>query len=194
MTITEKIRMYQEKKAFIDNISKAFEAKPWGSDVKYIDYEVFRKDIDEERAFFVEFLVVVFAEGYKVVRVATGNSNLANFQVLGTLLNGAYQEEIRDYETMADRGFTKVPLSQNTMLDKMLAQPMSHISNVRTCFNYCRNAEEVERVIKMIPSVFGTFSVEYPEDEEDIFVVTNDYEEDGDPQSEVAEYEFYEGA
>ena len=41
MTITEKLEMFKEKRNFIKNISKAFEAKPKGSSVQSVDYEVY---------------------------------------------------------------------------------------------------------------------------------------------------------
>lgn len=110
MTITEKIEMYKEKKAFIENISKAFETSPRGSSVESIDYEVYRRDIDEEVTYFAEYLIVTFFGGGKSVRIANGNSNTANFRVLGTLIDGGYYDEVRDYETILDRGFEKVNL------------------------------------------------------------------------------------
>ena len=191
MTIQEKIKMYKGKKAFIDNISKAFEARPAGSTVESVEYEVYRKGIVEP-FFFVEFLVVKFFGGGKSVRVVSGNSNTANFRVLGTMVEGGYSDEIRDYESLADRGFELVQFSDNEILDKRLSKPMTHISDVRGCFHYCRNAYDVERVIKMIPAVFGYFEADFDDsDEDDTFVIYNSYEENGEEQSETAEYEFY---
>lgn len=193
MTVEEKIKMYKGKKAFIDNISKAFEAKPSSSTVTSVEYEVYRKDMEDGRVFFEEYLIVNFFGGGKSVRVANGNSNTANFRVLGTLIEGGYYDEVRTYETLDDAGYTLVQLSANMKLDKLLSKPMTHISDVRACFNCCRDCNDVERVIKMIPSVFGYFEADYSDSDEDgTFVIYNTYEENGDEQSETAEYEFWE--
>ena len=55
MTIAEKIEMYKGKKAFIKNVSKAFEATPRISSVTSIDYEVYRKEIDKDITYFAEY-------------------------------------------------------------------------------------------------------------------------------------------
>ena len=108
MTITEKIEMYKRKKAFIDNVSKAFESCSVGTGVQSVDYEVYRKEISEDTTYFVEYLVVTFSGGGKSVRCANGNSHNANFRELGELLDGGYYDEVRDYEQILDRGFIKV--------------------------------------------------------------------------------------
>lgn len=193
MTIEEKIEMYKGKKAFIDNISRAFEARPSGSTVDSVEYEVYRKDMEDDRAFFEEFLIVNFFGGSKSVRVANGNSNTANFRALGTLIDGGYYDEICNYESLADRGFTKVNLDE-FKLNQLLAKPMTHISDVRDCFNYCRNLEDVEKVIEMIPSAFGYFEADFKDSEEDgTFVVFNEWwtEDGSDSEYEYTEYEFY---
>ena len=43
---------------------------------------------------------------------------------------------------------------------------MEHIRDVRECFNYCKDRNDIEKVIKMIPNCFGSFEVEYGEDKE----------------------------
>lgn len=53
---------------------------------------------------------------------------------------------------------------KKTTLADMLNQPMKHISDVHRCFEYCASEEDVEKVIKMIPSVFGTFEAEFDEE------------------------------
>jgi hypothetical protein len=194
MTHEEKVKMYQEKKAFIDNISKVFEAKPVGSSVETIEYEVYHKEVVHNETVcqhYVEFVVVKFIGGGFSASVITGNSNTANFKVIGPMLNGGYYEENQYYESMKETGYKLVKLSANTFLDKLLARPMMHISDVRTCFNYCRDGSDVERVLGMIPAVFGTFEVSFSEDDEDVFLIVNSYEENGDYQTEEAEYEFW---
>ena len=93
MTTAEKIMMYKEKRDFIKNISKAFEARPKGSSVESINYEVYTKyhavpDIHQ----FAEYLVVNFVGGAKSVTRVSSNSNMSNFKVLGTLVDGGYYD------------------------------------------------------------------------------------------------------
>lgn len=99
MTTMEKICMYREKKNVIEAIDKAFQI-PTDSDVRSISYEVYKKDIPEHNiTSWVEFIVVTFAGGGKSVKVVSGNSNNANFQVIGQLLNG-YYEDLGYYTTV----------------------------------------------------------------------------------------------
>lgn len=193
MTIAEKIKMYKEKKAFIDNISKAFEAKPSGSTVASIDYEVYRMDMEDGRVFFEEYLIVNFFGGGKSVRVANGNSNIANFRALGALVEGGYYDEIRRYETLEDVGFKLVQLSNKDKLNKLLAKPMTHISDVRACFSYCQNRDDVERVISMIPKALGSFELDfinYDTDEDTFTIIHSMPEYEGVSSVEVFDY-FY---
>lgn len=198
MTMEEKIKMYREKKAFIDGLSRVFEAKLTGSAVETIEYEVYHKVVArDENTYhhYVEFVVITFIGGGKSAKVVTGNSNTANFRVLGPMLDGGRYEENSYYDSMIETGYELVQLFANVKLDKLLSKPMTHISDVRACFNYCRNSEDVEKVIKMIPSVFGKFDVEYhyrSSEDDSTFVITNEYEENGDYQTEEAEYEFWE--
>ena len=194
MTFEEKITMYKGKKKFIDNISKAFEATPRVSSVTSIEYEVYHKQITrDEQTFdhFAEYLVINFFGGGQSPMLVTGNSCTANFRVLGPRLDGGYYDEVENYRTLEERGFTKINLD-GSKLDQLLEKPMTHISDVRACFNYCRNSEDVERVIDMIPTVFGQFEVDYTDSDEDgTFVITNEWWTDDGPESETAEYEFY---
>lgn len=190
MTITEKIEMYKGKKAFIKNVSKAFEATPRISSVTSIDYEVYRKEINEDTTYFAEYIIVNFFGGGKSVRLVNGNSCTANFREIGKLLDGGYYEENRQYETLEDNGFTFVSISGEDKLKELLSKPMEHIRDVRECFNYCKDGNDVEKVIRMIPNCFGSFEVEYGEDEE-TFTIINYYEENGVDECEEVEYEFY---
>lgn len=112
MTITEKLEMYKSKKAFIKKISKAFEEAPKASSVTSVDYEVYEKEIDKETTYFVEYLIVNFSGGGKSVRLVNGNSHTANFRELGKLIDGGYYDEILDYESLEERGFTFVALDR----------------------------------------------------------------------------------
>ncbi len=195
MTYEEKIVMFKGKKAFIENVSKAFEATPRVSSVTSIEYEVYHRKVtvrEETYDHFAEYVIVNFFGGGKSVKLVTGNSCTANFRILGPMLDGGYYDEIREYETLEDRGFSLIKFSENPKLDKLLSEPMTHISDVRKCFNYCRNSADVEKVIEMIPTVFGTFEADFRDsDEDDTFVIINEWWTDDEPQSETAEYEFY---
>jgi hypothetical protein len=108
MTIEEKIKMYKGKKAFVDNVSKAFQAASTKTGVLAVDYEVYCKEISPDFTHFAEYLVVTFVGGGKSVRNANGNSCNANFCEIGKLINGGYYDEVRDYEALINNGFTKV--------------------------------------------------------------------------------------
>jgi hypothetical protein len=91
MTTVEKIKMFEGKKAFVDLVGKAFEANTAKTGVEAVDYEVYKREVDGN-TYFTEFLVVTFVGGGKAARVATGNSHLANYQEIGRLLNGYYED------------------------------------------------------------------------------------------------------
>lgn len=190
MTIAEKIEMYRSKRTFIKNISMAFEAKPSKTTVTSVDYEVYRKEINEDITYFAEYIIVNFIGGAKSVRTVNGNSNSANFRVIGELIDGGYYDEVRDYETIEDRGFSLVTFEEEETLESLLSKPMKHISDVHKCFEYCKDGNDVEKVIDMIPSCFGTFDVSYNEDGE-TFLITNDYDSNEGWEIDEAEYYFY---
>ena len=189
MTITEKLEMYKEKKDFIGEVNKAFRTFPKGSTVASVAYEVYRKDV-KETTYFIEYLVVTFFGGAKSVRVANGNSNTANFRTLGSMIEGGYYDEVQSYETLAERGYELVQFNcKKTTLADMLNQPMKHISDVHRCFEYCASEEDVEKVIKMIPSVFGTFEAEFFDEESGSFRITNTYEDGGCLETEETDFD-----
>lgn len=116
MTITEKIEMYKNKKAFIKDISKAFEGKPTKSSVEQLDYEVYHKEVARDENIYqhyVEFVIVRFVGGGKSVKVVSGNSNTANFTVIGPMLNGGYYDENPYYDSMLDTGYDLVVLTND---------------------------------------------------------------------------------
>lgn len=78
----------------------------------------------------------------------------------------------------------------NTNLEKALAKPMNHISNVKDCFEYCSTKDDIEEVIRRIPNMFGAWDVYYSENDK-TFVVTNFYVENGENYEDEEEYEFY---
>ena len=111
MTRAEKIKMYKEKKAFIDNISKAFEARPVGSSIESVRYKVYNKWIPEHNVdYFAEYVIITFVGGSKSVKIVNGNSNNANFRAIGALLDGGYYDEVADFESILARGFDEVIL------------------------------------------------------------------------------------
>lgn len=110
MTIAEKIEMYKNKKAFITAISKAFETEPSASTVYSVNYEVYSKKINEDITYFEEYVIVYFCGGGFATKRVSGNSSTANFRAIGALIDGGYYDEVRDYETLVERGFELVSL------------------------------------------------------------------------------------
>ena len=110
MTITEKIAMYREKNTFIENLNKAFQTYPKGSTVASVKYEVYRKDT-KDTTYFVEYIVVTFFGGAISVHTVNGNSNNANFRTIGSMIDGGYYDEVRDYEELKNIGYEKVNLN-----------------------------------------------------------------------------------
>lgn len=107
MTVEERIKMYKDKKAFIDKLSEALLISK--TTVMKVSYEVYQKDFNGH-TFYEEFLVVTYYGGGKAVRRVNGNSDSANLISLATMVDGGYYDEVRDYETLTDYGFTKVDL------------------------------------------------------------------------------------
>ncbi len=114
MTMEEKIKMYKEKKAFINGVNAAFQVGPKNHSVESVKYEVYSKQINNEyvtnHTYYREFLVVTFAGGAISVRTVTGNSSTANFREVGKLIDGGYYSEVEDYRTLESNGFKKVEL------------------------------------------------------------------------------------
>lgn len=110
MTTAEKIEMYKGKKAFVDKISDAF-IEPRVSSVENIDYEVYCKEVNDNTTYFVEYVVVTFKGGAISAAHVSGNSCTAIFRSIGTMIDGGYYDEVRDWETLPDRGFEYVALN-----------------------------------------------------------------------------------
>lgn len=191
MSFEERIKMYEGKKQFIENLNEVFQMEPKCGSVEGVTYEVYSKDHGEGRIEYREWVIVHFVGGGKSPRLISGNSNTANFRVIGEMLNGGYYDEVRDYETQLERGLEEILPGKTSKLDRLLKKPMTHINDVRECFGYCEDESDVDRVIEKIPSAFGTFDVTYGEDGES-FVVTNEYTDDsGDWCSDEEDYYFY---
>lgn len=191
MTIAERLEMYQEKRNFVKSVSKTFEKRFKSVAVTSVDYEVYKRQspVDPSVEYFVEYIIVNFIGGAKCVKTVTGNSHTANFRTIGSLVDGGYYDEVEDYKDLSEMGYEPVKLYDN-VLDELLVKPFEHISDIRRCFNYCKDGNDVEKVIGRIPTCFGTFDVEYGEDNE-TFTIINYYEEHGVDECEEAEYEFY---
>ena len=107
MTFEEKIEMYKNKKAFVDGISKVFETNFVGASVSSVDYEVYKKDFrviidgtEETRTGYAEYVIVNYLGGGKSVKQVNGNSNTANFRAIGTMLDGGYYAEMKEYSEL----------------------------------------------------------------------------------------------
>lgn len=109
MTITEKIEMYKRKKQFVDDISNVLGMRAHRLGIMMVEYEVYRKT-DDNRDYFVEFVVITYDGGGQAVRCVNGNSNYANYVEIGKLLDGGYYDEIPRYRALTEEGFNKVRL------------------------------------------------------------------------------------
>lgn len=114
MTMEEKIEMCKEKKKFVENINDMFQVEPRCPSVDGVSYEVYSKTIDEVlfpgATDFREWVIVHFTGGGKSVRIVSGNSNIANFKVIGCMLTGGYYSEVQTYQEQVNRGYEKVEL------------------------------------------------------------------------------------
>ena len=113
MTWEEKLKMYKEKERFIEVLSGVFQTTKHNSTVEGITYEVYTRPIkvnDELITEVREYVVVHFIGGGKSPRFVSGNSNIANFRVLGEMLNGGYYSEVRTYDSLIENGHQKVDL------------------------------------------------------------------------------------
>ena len=191
MTNAEKLMLFKEKKDFIENLNKAFQTFPKGSTVASVAYEVYAKKVNEDVTYYQEYLVVTFFGGAKAVRNANGNSNLANFKELGKLVEGGYYDEVKGYLALNEAGYNLIQFNTKPdPLTELLAQPMKHISDVTRCFEYCANINDIEKVIRMIPGMFGHFDVEFDEEYKS-FTITNIYDDGGVLEEEEYAFDLY---
>ena len=110
MTTHEIKKLFEAKKQFVENINEVFQIEPGVPNVAGVNYEVFMKDYGEGRVDYREWLVVHYVGGGKAPRIASGNSNSANFKVIGEMLNGGCYEDVRTYDQQLTNGYTKVEL------------------------------------------------------------------------------------
>ena len=110
MTVEDKYMMYLEKKKFMENLNEVFQMDPGCPSVEGVNYELYTKDYGEGRIDEREWVIVHFVGGGKSVKIVSGNSNIANFKVVGTMLVGGYYAENFTYQKQEEDGYTKVEL------------------------------------------------------------------------------------
>lgn len=110
MTLEEKLKMYQDKKKFIESLNEVFQIKPGCPSVEGVNYEVYTKDHGEGRIEVREWIIVHYTGGGWAPKIVSCNSNIANFVAVGSLLAGGYYEEVRMYEEQEALGFQRLEL------------------------------------------------------------------------------------
>ncbi len=110
MTTEERYNMYLEKKQFVENLNEVFRIEPGCPTVEGVSYEVWTKTFAEDKVDEREWIIVHFSGGGKSVKLATCNSNIANYKVIGTLLLGGYYLENNMYQAQSEEGYSKVDL------------------------------------------------------------------------------------
>lgn len=70
-------------------------ARAMAGRINHIYLDIFKKDGEEYK-----FIVVVFRNGAISVRNANINSLTANIRELGTLLDGGYYDEVKEYKKL----------------------------------------------------------------------------------------------
>lgn len=110
MTMEEKLKMYKDKQRFVENVSGVFQVAPGCPSVEGVEYEVYMKDHGEGRIEVREWVIVRYTGGGWAPKIVNGNSNMANFRVIGSMLAGGHYEEVRMYEDQKILGYRKVDL------------------------------------------------------------------------------------
>lgn len=100
MSSNDRMHMYWGKQRFINNLNTALTDPVLVPNIREAAYEVYSKQISEDTVNYLEFLVVTFVSGAVSVRAVTGNSNNANYEELGKLLNGGYYDEVDFYNSV----------------------------------------------------------------------------------------------
>lgn len=78
----------------------------------------------------------------------------------------------------------EVPGKYQPSLDELLMIPMDHIQKVKDCFAACTSKEDVFKVIRLAPNMFGRLDVDF-DDESAGFTIVNTYtDEENDFQEE----------
>ena len=108
MTDQEKLDMYREKKKFIENLNEVFSIEPGCAAVAGVHDEVYTKDYGEGRIDTREWIIVHYTGGGRAPRITSGNSNAANFAVIGSMLQGGCYEQVRLYEEQFETGYQRI--------------------------------------------------------------------------------------
>jgi hypothetical protein len=109
MTLEEKLKMYREKQRFVENVCGAFQVAPGCPSVEGVTYEVYQKlyiDVMDFR----EWIIVHYRGGGKAMKIVSGNSNAANFVVIGSMLHGGCYEQVRLYHEQEENGYERTEL------------------------------------------------------------------------------------
>jgi hypothetical protein len=75
-----------------------------------VTYEVYRKVFSDRLSETREWIIVHYTGGGKAMKVVSGNSNAANFVVVGSMLQGGCYEQVRMYEEQLENGYERVEL------------------------------------------------------------------------------------
>lgn len=110
MTLEEKLKMYREKQRFVENVSGVFQVAPGCPSVEGVEYEVYTKQFSDRLSETREWIIVHYTGGGWAPKIVSGNSNIANFVVIGSLLSGGHYEEVRMYEEQESLGFQRLEL------------------------------------------------------------------------------------
>ena len=110
MTLEEKIKMYQEKKQFIENLNEVFSIEPGCASVEGVSYEVYRKVFSDRLSETREWVIVYYHGGGKAMKLVSGNSNAANMVVIASMLQGGCYDQVRMYEEQLENGYQRVDL------------------------------------------------------------------------------------
>ena len=110
MTVEEKLKMYKGKKKFIENLNEVFCIEPGCGSVEGVSYEVYTKQFSDRISETREWVIVHYHGGGKAMKITSGNSNAANFVVIGGMLHGGCYEQVRMYEEQEDLGFKRLDL------------------------------------------------------------------------------------
>lgn len=79
----------------------------------------------------------------------------------------------------------------NRKLKYALDSPIRTILDVRVCFDYCSDVDDIRTVIKKIPEKFGEFEILIISEEEHYFIIQNFFEKDDKEESQIVSYDFY---
>jgi hypothetical protein len=105
--------MYQEKKKFIENLNEVFNVEPGCASVEGVSYEVYQKELTgifEGITDYREWVIVHYTGGGKAPKITTGNSNAANFIVVGSMLHGGCYEQVQMYNEQTAAGYERLEL------------------------------------------------------------------------------------